>query len=281
MKKILLLLVFFSTMARAEEGMWIPSLLKALNESDMKTMGMKLSAEDLYSINNSSLKDAIVHFNGGCTAEVISKEGLILTNHHCGYSAIQSHSAIEHNYLKNGFWAMSKDKELSNPGMVCTFIVKIEDVTDEITQSYANFTDQAKRNKAIREAYDAIVKRETEGTHYKATIKPFNYGNAYFVIVTETFKDIRLVGAPPSSIGKFGGDTDNWVWPRHTGDFSIFRIYAGTDNKPADYNASNVPFKPRHSLPVSMEPLNEGDFTMVYGFPGRTERYLISDEVEL
>ena len=276
----MLVCLLISSSVYAKEGMWIPSLLNALNEPDMKTMGMKLSAEDVYSINHSSLKDAIVHFNGGCTAEVISKDGLILTNHHCGYSAIQSHSSLENNYLKNGFWAMDRSQELSNPNMTCTFIIKIEEVTEELLSSIEGITDQAKRDKAYADKYKEITDRETKDGHYEAVIKPFNYGNAYFVIVTETFKDIRLVGAPPSSIGKFGGDTDNWVWPRHTGDFSIFRIYAGKDNKPAAFSTDNVPFNPRHSLPVSLESLNEGDFTMVYGFPGHTDQYLLSSDVD-
>ena len=277
MRKYLLLLVSlisFSTFAN--EGMWIPSLLKSLNESDMKTMGMKLNAEDIYSINNSSLKDAIVHFGGGCTAEVISEEGLILTNHHCGYGQIQSHSSLEHDYLEDGFWAMSKSEELKNEDLTATFIIKIEDVTSIINKAMESIDDPNKKYNAMRQAIKVIEEKETAGTHYKATVKPFNYGNSYFVIVTETFQDVRLVGAPPSSIGKFGFDTDNWVWPRHTGDFSIFRIYAGVDNKPAKISSDNKPFKPRHSLPVSLEDRNEGDFTMVYGFPGRTQQYLTS-----
>ena len=281
MKKVLVgFMLLLAGQAKSKEGMWIPSLLNALNESDMKTMGMQLSADDLYSVNHSSLKDAIVHFNGGCTAELISSEGLLLTNHHCGYSAIQSHSSLEHNYLSNGFWAKTKADELANPGMVCTFIVKIEDVTEELISSYRDLSDNNERLKAYQTAYKRIVARETNNDQYGAVIKPFNYGNAFFVIVTETFKDIRLVGAPPNSVGKFGGDTDNWVWPRHTGDFSMFRIYADGDNKPAGYSKDNVPLKPRHYLPVSMEDRNEGDFSMVYGFPGTTEQYLIAAEVD-
>ncbi len=280
MKKFLLATcILLSTFGRAEEGMWIPSLLQSLNESDMKTMGMRITADDIYSINHSSIKDAIVQFNGGCTAEVISDQGLILTNHHCGYSAINAHSTQEHNYLEDGFWAMTKADELANPGMTCTFIIKIEDVTDELMSVVNEMKDGAAMNKAFVEKYNEIKKREEQG-HYKAVIKPFNYGNSYFVIVTETFEDIRLVGTPPDDVGKFGGNTDNWVWPRHTGDFSIFRIYAGKDNKPASYSEDNKPFKPRHSLPVSMERREEGQFTMVYGFPGSTEQFLISDHVD-
>lgn len=281
MRKVLAVVILLTSLVgRAEEGMWIPSLLKALNESEMKTMGMKLSAEDLYSINKSSIKDAIVHFNNGCTAEVISKNGLILTNHHCGYGAINSHSTQEHNYLEDGFWAKTLKDELANPGMVCTFIIKIEDVTSDLLDPIRGLTDPKERSEAFKKAYQEVVDKESKGTHYKAVIKPFNYGNSYFVIVTETFEDIRLVGTPPDDVGKFGGDTDNWVWPRHTGDFSMFRIYAGADNKPAKFNESNVPFKPRHALPVSMEHRKEGEFTMVYGFPGSTDQYLISDHVD-
>jgi lipoprotein NlpI len=282
MKKLIVLLTFcVSFVSRAEEGMWIPSLLKALNESDMKTMGMKISAEDIYSINHSSIKDAIVQFNGGCTAEVISNEGLLLTNHHCGFSAINGHSTQEHNYLEDGFWAKTKADELANPGMTCTFIIKIEDVTEELLSSIDGLTSTKDINNAFREKYQEIVDKEKgAGKGYAAEIKPFNYGNAYFVIVTETFKDIRLVGTPPDDIGKYGGNTDNWIWPRHTGDFSMFRIYADKDNSPAEYSESNQPFVPRHALPVSMEAREEGEFSMVYGFPGSTQQYVISDYVD-
>jgi tetratricopeptide (TPR) repeat protein len=280
MKKLLtLLFISFTSVSLATEGMWIPSLIAALNEDDMQTMGMRLTAEDLYSVNNSSIKDAIVHFNGGCTAEVISKEGLILTNHHCGYGAINSHSTLESNYLKDGFWAMSKKEELKNPSMVCTFVISIEQVTDELYKQAAK--EEGKTfGERFYKAQKTLEKKSVEGTHYTASIKGFNYGNDYFLIKFETFKDIRLVGAPPSSIGKYGFDTDNWVWPRHTGDFSLFRIYAGTDNKPADYSENNVPYTPKHSLPISLEDRKENDFTMVYGFPGTTEQYLSSYEVD-
>jgi hypothetical protein len=261
----------------ATEGMWIPLLLKSLNESDMKEMGLKLSAEDIYSINNSSLKDAIVHFGGGCTAEVISDQGLILTNHHCGFGQIQSHSAEEHNYLKNGFWAMNKKQELKNEGLTATFIVRIEDVTQTVIEGLEDNMDVATRKKRLKENIKAIEGKAIEGTHYKAKIKPFFYGNEYYMIVTETFKDVRLVGAPPSSIGKFGGDTDNWIWPRHTGDFSMFRIYANKDNQPADISDDNVPYQPKKSLSIAMHDMKEGEFCMVYGFPGRTYQYLTSD----
>lgn len=276
MKKSLLLLPLFllNLVARANEGMWIPSLLAMLNEPEMKTMGLNLTAEDIYSINKSSLKDAIVLFGGGCTAEVISKEGLILTNHHCGYGQIQSHSSLENDYLKNGFWAYSKAEELKNEGLTATFIHSIEDVTEAVLANADG--DNAK----MKENMDALIAEATKKDHYKAVIKPFFYGNKYFMIVSKTYKDIRLVGAPPSSIGKFGGDTDNWVWPRHTGDFSMFRIYADANNEPADISDDNQPYQPAHALPVSLDGVKEGDFTMVYGFPGRTQQYLPAHEVD-
>lgn len=272
-------MMLLSVALRASEGMWIPALLKALNESDMKAMGLKLSAEDIYSINKSSLKDAIVHFGGGCTAEVISTEGLILTNHHCGFSQIQSHSSVEHDYLKDGFWAKSKSEELANPGLTATFIVRIEDVTDRVMKNVGD-KDGPERSGTIQMNISAIEK-ETEANEkgHSASIRPFFYGNEYYMIVTKTYTDVRLVGAPPSSIGKYGGDTDNWMWPRHTGDFSMFRIYAGADNEPAAYSESNVPYKPRHSLAISLKGTQPGDFTMVYGFPGRTQQFLHSSHV--
>ncbi len=266
----LTLLIFVSSsLALATEGMWIPLLLKSLNESDMQSMGLKLSAEDIYSINNSSLKDAVVHFGGGCTAEVVSDQGLIFTNHHCGFGQIQAHSTEKNNYLKDGFWAMSRDQELRNPGLTATFIVRIEDVTEQVL---AAGNDPGKRAEIINE----IEVKAVKGTNYEAQIKPFFYGNDYYMIVTQTFRDVRLVGAPPSAIGKFGGDTDNWVWPRHTGDFSVFRIYAGKENSPAEISDDNVPYKPKHSFPIAMHDMKEGEFCMVYGFPGRTYQYLTS-----
>ena len=275
MKKALIYLLIFlmSGTAMATEGMWIPLLLKSLNESDMQAMGLRLSAEDIYSINHSSLKDAVVHFGGGCTAEVVSEEGLILTNHHCGYGQIQRHSSEEHNYLKDGFWAMSRDKELRNESLTATFIVRIEDVTSKVLEG---IKDGANADQIMQANIMSIVKNAVEGTHYEAQIKPFFYGNEYYMIVTETFKDVRLVGAPPSSIGKFGGDTDNWIWPRHTGDFSMFRIYADKDNQPADISDENVPYRPKHVFPIALHDMKEGEFCMVYGFPGRTYQYLTS-----
>lgn len=264
----------------AEEGMWIPTLLKMLNEDDMKTYGLNLTAEDIYSINKSSLKDAIVHFNGGCTAEIISKDGLILTNHHCGYGQIQFHSSVENDYLTNGFWAMDKKSELRNDDLTATLIVRIEDVTDAMIVGVNDGMDLKNKRQALKKNEEEVVEKATKGNHYDAVIKPFYFGNKYYMFVTETFKDVRLVGAPPSSIGKFGGDTDNWMWPRHTGDFSIFRIYANSNNKPAAFSYGNVPYQPKHFLPINLKGVEEGDFTMVYGFPGRTQQYLTSHAVD-
>ena len=275
---VLLLGLTFSS--RAKEGMWIPSLIKNLVESDMQSMGMKLSAEDLYNFNKSSLKDAIVHFNGGCTAEMISDNGLLLTNHHCGYYQIQTHSSVENDYLTNGFWAKSKEEELKNPNLFATFIIKIEDVTKKVLANTRDGMPEAKRQAIIDSTIKVIGKSAVEGTHYEYIIRPVVYGNQYYMFLTEKYNDVRLVGAPPSSIGKFGFDTDNWVWPRHTGDFSMFRIYADKDNTPADISDDNVPYKPRYSLPINMNGTKPGDFTMIYGFPGRTSEYLTSYAVE-
>jgi hypothetical protein len=263
--------ILFSSL-RADEGMLIPLLIKAF-ESDMQARGMKLTADQIYSVNHASLKDAIFQFGGGCTAELVSSQGLLLTNHHCGYSQIQSHSSLEHDYLKNGFWAKEKKDELTNPGLTATRIVRIEDVTALVLQN-----TQGKQDRTVIAAnIAAIVKTAIEGTHYEAEVKAFDYGNAYYLMVKEVFKDIRFVGTPPNSIGKFGGDTDNWVWPRHTGDFSVFRIYAGPDNKPASYSADNVPYTPIQYLNISFKDRKEGDFTMVYGFPGVTEQHVVSE----
>ena len=256
------------------EGMWIPSLVKAF-ENDMQAMGMRLSAEDIYDVNSSSIKDAIIHFNGGCTAELVSSKGLLLTNHHCGYSQIQSHSSLEKDYLKYGFWASNKSEELSNPGLTASRVVRIEDVTNTVLFETEGLADKERYSK-IQTTINKLIADAQTGTHYTAKIKAFNYGNDYYMIVKETFKDVRLVGAPPNSIGKFGGDTDNWVWPRHTGDFSVFRIYSNQNNEPNEYSESNVPYTPLHFLPVSMKKRSVGDFTMVYGFPGTTEQHLSS-----
>jgi hypothetical protein len=270
-KSFFLAVFFISSVLRAEEGMLIPSLISAF-ESDMKAKGMKLSAEDIYSINKTSLKDAILQFGGGCTAEIVSSQGLLLTNHHCGYSYIQYHSSLEKDYLKNGFWAKNKSEELANPGLTAMRIVRIEDVTNAVFVGASSKNDLETIQANIKKLTAAAV----TGTHYEAEIKPFNYGNDYYMMVKETFLDVRLVGTPPNSIGKFGGDTDNWVWPRHTGDFSVFRIYAGKDNKPAAFSKDNVPYQPLHSLPISFKNRKVGDFTMVYGFPGQTEQHVVS-----
>ena len=256
----------------ADEGMLLPLLLKAF-ESDMKARGMKLTAEDIYSVNQASLKDAILQFGGGCTAELVSSQGLLLTNHHCGYSQIQSHSSLEHDYLKNGYWARNRDEELPNPGLTAMRIVRIEDVTEAMLQGT--------KGKQDKQGIDANMKQWVEktkaGSHYEVEIKAFDYGNAYYMMVKEVFLDVRFVGTPPNSIGKFGGDTDNWVWPRHTGDFSVFRIYVGKDNKPAPYSKENVPYAPLKHLSISFKERKEGDFTMVYGFPGLTEQHVVSE----
>ncbi len=263
---ILLLLCFLNS--KAKEGMWLPMFLKQLNEAEMQAMGLELSAEDIYSINNGSLKDAIVHFGGGCTAEIISAEGLLLTNHHCGYGQIQSHSSVDNDYLTNGFWAKDQTEELINKGLTVTFIKYMKEVTAEVLANYTPEMSENQRKELINSKGDSLIAIEIEGTHYEASIKPFFKGNRYFMFVTETFMDVRLVGAPPSSIGKFGSDTDNWMWPRHTGDFSIFRIYADKDNNPAEYSEDNIPYQPNRHLSISTQGVKPGDFTMVYGFPG-------------
>ncbi|MEO7081785.1 MAG: S46 family peptidase, partial [Flavobacteriales bacterium] len=214
---------------RAHEGMWLPTLLKAI-QGDLQTAGLQITAEDIYSINNSSIKDAVVLFGGGCTAEVVSTQGLILTNHHCGFSQIQQHSSMEHNYLRDGFNAVTLAEELPNPGLTATFIVRMEDVTDRMQAAFTPGMSEGERDAAARVLGDAISKEATDGTSHTGVVRPFNYGNSWYLIISETFRDVRMVCAPPSAIGKFGGDTDNWMWPRHTGDFSVFRIYASPEN---------------------------------------------------
>ncbi len=283
MKKLILSLTFLIVLrfaAIAVEGMWLPLLLGLLNETEMKSMGMKMSAEDIYSVNKGSLKDAIVQFGGGCTGEIISPKGLLLTNHHCGYGQIQSHSTLEHNYLEDGFWAKTMDAELPNPGLTVTLISRIEDITNMVLNGVTDKMDKRTRQSTIDKNLDEIRKSWKKEAYEDILIRPFFHGNQYFLFVTVTYRDIRLVGTPPSSIGKFGADTDNWVWPRHTGDFSMFRIYAGKDNLPADYSKDNVPYQPKHFLPISLDGVREGDFTMVFGFPGRTNEYLPSYAIE-
>ena len=282
MKKILslLLLAVISLNVFADEGMWIPMLL-GRNEADMQKAGMRISAKDIYDINNACLKDAIILFNQGCTGEYVSSEGLFLTNHHCGYSYITSHSTVEHDYLTNGFWAMNRNDELPCPGLTATRLVRMEDVTSQVMEGISTETSEGERAAIIENNIKKITSRAVEGTHYKAIIKPFYYGNQYFMYVNEVFTDVRLVGAPPSNIGKFGGDTDNWMWPRHTGDFSMFRVYADNDNKPANYSKNNRPYRPLKHLEISLAGVNEGDFTFVFGYPGTTQRYVTSDAVDL
>ncbi len=280
-KTLLVIFVLFITqISFAGEGMWLPHLLRSLNEAEMKGLGMKMSAEDIYSVNKGSLKDAIVHFNGGCTSEIISASGLLLTNHHCGYSQIQSHSTVDKNYLKDGFWAMKQSEELPNAGLYATFIERIEDVSEAILTGVTDKMSNKERQSQIDKNIAALKKNTKVADYEEIMVKPFYKGNQYFLFVTRTYTDVRLVGAPPESIGKFGSDTDNWVWPRHTGDFSLFRIYAGPDNLPAEYSDDNVPFKPKHFLPISVDGVAEGDFTLVFGFPGRTNQYLPSPAVE-
>ncbi|RAJ18075.1 S46 family peptidase [Olleya aquimaris] len=271
--KFLLLFITFNVSAQ-QGGMWIPSLLEGMNETEMTNLGSKLTAKDIYDVNNSSLKDAIGHFNGGCTSEVISDKGLILTNHHCGFGQIQSHSSLENDYLKDGFWAMTLDEELPNEGLYIEFIVRIEDVTDQVLAGISDNMTEKEKQSLIDKNSNAYQKTVAKEPWQDTKIKSFYNGNQYFLFVTERFEDIRLVGAPPTSIGKFGSDTDNWVFPRHTGDFSMFRIYADENNRPAKYSKNNKPYKPKHFLPVSLDGVEEGDFTMVFGFPGRTNEYL-------
>ena len=266
---------------RADEGMWIPLLIEKYNIKLMQEKGFKLSAEDIYSVNKACMKDAIVHFGGGCTAEMISPEGLLITNHHCGYGQIQKHSTLEHDYLTNGFWAMSANEELPNPGLTVTFLKRTEDVTEKVLTGIAEGMNSEEREKKIDSNIAEIVKQAVDGSSYRAAVKPFYMGKQYFLFVNEVFRDVRLVGAPPSSIGKFGGETDNWVWPRHTGDFSIFRVYANKENKPADYSKDNVPYKPLYFFPISLKGVNEGDFTMVFGYPGSTSQYVPSYHIDM
>ena len=281
MKFLKILLLFITIQISAQQGgMWIPSLLEGMNEGEMRNLGSKLTAKDIYNVNNSSLKDAIGHFNGGCTGEVISPKGLLLTNHHCGFGQIQSHSSIENDYLKDGFWAMNQEDELPNEGLYVEFIVSITDVTQEVLSVVNDGMDTRQRQSVIDKNINGLVKNWPKKEWQGAKISAFYKGNQYFLFVTERFEDIRLVGAPPSSIGKFGSDTDNWVFPRHTGDFSLFRIYANKENRPATYSKDNVPYTPKHFLPISLDGVEEGDFTLVFGFPGRTNEYLPAVAIE-
>lgn len=282
-----LALILSGMMCRADEGMWIPMLLKKYNIEDMQKQGFKLTAEDIYSINQASLKDAVIglgregspffHF---CTGELISNEGLMVTNHHCAFDMIQSHSSLEHNYLRDGFWAKTKKDELANPGITASILVRMEDVTEEIQAALKPEMSAEERTKTVKEVSARLEKEAVEGTNLLANVKPYFNGNQYFMSVFKIYKDVRLVGAPPSAIGKFGGDTDNWMWPRHTGDFSVLRIYAGADNEPADYAPDNKPYQPASFFKISAKGVQEGDFTMVFGYPGTTNEYLTSYAIE-
>ena len=284
MKKHILIIIFSliiaaSWNAKADEGMWLPSLISQ-RIGDMQEKGFRLSAEDIYSINQASLKDAVVLFGRGCTGELISPEGLLLTNHHCGYGQIQQHSSVEHDYLKDGFWAMTRGEELPNKGLTVSFLERMEDVTDLVLNGYEQDMTESQRVELVKKNSEAIIAEAVkDGKGLRAIVESLYYGNQYFLFVYKEYSDIRLVGAPPSSIGKFGGDTDNWMWPRHTGDFSIFRIYADKDNEPATYSEDNVPYQPKKYFRVSAKGVQEGDFTFIYGFPGRTQEYIHSEAV--
>lgn len=281
-KSLLLSLLFFIIIgfARADGGMWIPLFLN-YNEAEMQSLGFKLTADDVYSVNHNSMKDAVMLFGGGCTGELISSQGLVLTNHHCGYWYVQSHSTMEQNHLQNGFWAKSKEEEIPMEGLTVTFLVYMQDVTDKVLETVTESTKEADRQEIVKKNIEKITKEAINGTHYNAYIEPFYYGNQYFMFVTETYKDIRLVGVPPESIGKFGGDSDNWMWPRHTGDFSLWRIYTDKDGKPAEYSSDNVPMVPKKYFPISIKGLEPNDFTLVFGYPGSTRQFLISDGVDV
>ncbi len=284
MKKILVLffviVIGLGNTLRADEGMWLLPLISKLNMNKMQEMGLKLTADDIYSINNSSLKDAVVIFGGGCTGELISDQGLILTNHHCGYGSIQKLSSVDHNYLKDGYWARSLEEELPAEGLSVTFLKRMEDVTNKVLEGVSEELSSDERSKIISENISEITKEASEDNDYIVRVQDYFEGNQYFLIVYEKYTDIRFVGAPPSSIGKFGFDTDNWMWPRHTGDFSMFRVYASKDGKPAAYSTDNVPLKPKHHLPISLKGVEMDDFAMTIGFPGSTSRYLTSWGIE-
>lgn len=280
MKKLLFLFFLIPALLRGQGGMWVPLLLEKQNEKEMKALGLKLDADDIYAISRPSLKDAICQFDGGCTGEMISPEGLLLTNHHCGFDAIQQLSTLENNYIENGYWAKSREQEMPAKGVTAMFINRMEDVTAlaliGVTESMAESTRQAQIDKNLVQIRVNTKREKWE----EVQIRPFYNGNQYYLFVTETYKDLRFVGAPPSSIGKFGADTDNWVWPRHTGDFSMFRVYADKDNHPAEYSKDNVPFHPKKYLAISLDGAESGEFTMVYGFPGRTDEYLTEAAVQ-
>lgn len=284
MKKIILSLIagimLLPMSVKADEGMWFLMFIERLNHRDMQKMGLQLTAEEIYSINHHSLKDAIVQFNGGCTAEMISKDGLVLTNHHCGYDAIAELSSEEKNYLKNGFWAADRKAEMKPQSLYVRFFVRMDDVSKRILSKVNPQMTEAEREKAIQQEIAVIEKENNEGGKYTVSVRPFFQGNEYYYFVYQDYKDVRLVGTPPESVGKFGGDTDNWEWPRHTGDFSMFRVYADKDGNPADYSEANVPLHPKHYLPVSMKGVKENDFAMILGYPGRTNRWMPANGIE-
>jgi hypothetical protein len=280
--KLILAIVLLSLSGlHAREGMWVPLLLEKYNLEEMQQMGFKLTASDIYDVNNASMKDAVVLFGGGCTGELISGEGLLITNHHCGYRQIQMHSSVENDYLTHGFWAKSREEELPNAGLSVSFLERMEDVTSKVFVGTENVQDPGEQQKLINKNISELEKSAQADGKFRASVRPFFYGNQYFLHVYKVYTDVRLVGAPPSSIGKFGGDTDNWMWPRHTGDFSLFRIYANKDNEPASYSKDNVPYKPKKFFPISLKGVDPEDFTMVFGYPGRTTQYLTSDAVKL
>ncbi|MCF8370509.1 MAG: S46 family peptidase [Bacteroidales bacterium] len=279
---ILSFVLIFGGTLKADEGMWLPFLIGQKKYAEMQKLGLKLTQKQLYDINNASLKDAIVRLDGGnCTGEMISSEGLLLTNHHCGYGDIQAHSTVDHDYLTDGFWAMSRDEELVNESKTASFLIRIEDVTEKVLANVTDTMSEADRNNAINEAADKVEKEAIGDTHFEASVRSMFAGNEYYLFVYETFLDVRLVGAPPSSIGKYGGDTDNWIWPRHTGDFSMFRVYMAPDGTPAKYSKDNIPYKPKHSLPISLKGVQENDYAMIFGYPGSTDRYLTSYGIDL
>lgn len=285
MKRTFLLSLFALLLTQAvatnppDEGMWLPMFIKEYNYADMQRLGLKLTPEQMYDINHSSLKDAIVQLGNFCTGEIISENGLMLTNHHCGYSSIADHSTEEHDYLKNGFWAKSYSEELPNEGLTVTFLVYMDDVTAKVLEGVTGTTKKSERESMVSKAISKLVEEHRENGRYTVSIKPFFEGNEYYMFVYEVFKDVRLVGAPPSSIGKFGDETDNWVWPRHTGDFSIFRIYTAPDGTPAEYSPDNIPLKPKHVLPINIKGVEFGDYAMIWGFPGTTDRFMTSFEI--
>ncbi len=278
---VLVLLITNNSFIRADEGMWIPLLLNKYNIKDMQAKGFKLTAEDIYSINQASMKDAVMMFGGGCTGELISDQGLLITNHHCGYGSIQKHSSLEHDYLTNGFWAMSNGEELANPGLTVTFLERMEDVTSQVLANVNDNMSELERQMEIQKQIQRIVIQNSENGKFSTSVKPLFNGNEYYLFVSKVYKDVRFVGAPPSGIGKFGGDTDNWMWPRHTGDFSLFRIYVNKNNEPAEYSPDNVPMKPKMHFPISLKGVKKDDFTMVLGYPGRTDEYLTSYAIKM